>query len=264
MVASHKEFADGELWFFTDRQSRKVDEAESNDRILLTYADWDKQHYVSVDGTAEVVEDRAKIAELWTEGMRTWFPKGVDDPNVALLRVRVESAEYWDAPSSTMLHAYGYLKAVTTGKRPNAGETGGSCSDGQRSVAPNETAALASGRFALKRSADHSRPGGRRGAVDVALAGVVGGPDDALLLHPLHDRGGAVVADLQPALDVGGRGLAVAQHHLHRLIVDVRQPSSASSPVAASMTARRPGRIRRRPRIPCPTGPRRERSRPWR
>ena len=56
---------------------------------------------------------------------------------------------------------------------------------------------------------------------DFALAGVIGLADDAFLLHPLHDRGGAVVADLQPALDVAGRGLLVAGDDLHRLLVEV-------------------------------------------
>src|SRR3954470_16458779 len=54
-----------------------------------------------------------------------------------------------------------------------------------------------------------------------ALSGVVGLADDALLLHPLHDRGGAIVADLQPALDVAGRGLLVAGHDLDRLLVEI-------------------------------------------
>jgi general stress protein 26 len=123
MVAAQTEF-DGELWFFTDRRSRKVDELGETGRVLLTYADWDSQTYVSVDGVAEVVDDRAKIAELWTEAMRTWFPQGQDDPNIALLKVRADSAEYWDAPSSTMVHAYNFLKAVTTGRRPAPAETG--------------------------------------------------------------------------------------------------------------------------------------------
>jgi general stress protein 26 len=123
MVATQREFAEGTLWFFTDKRSRKVDELESNDRVLLAYADWDSQNYVSVDGRARIVEDRQKIAELWSEGMRIWFPQGKDDPNIALLAVTVDSAEYWDSPSSTMVHAYGYLKAVTTGQRPNPGES---------------------------------------------------------------------------------------------------------------------------------------------
>src|SRR6185503_9468254 len=59
------------------------------------------------------------------------------------------------------------------------------------------------------------------GNQDLALAGMVGLADDALVLHPLHQRGGAVVADLQPALDVAGRGLLVARHDLHGLCVEV-------------------------------------------
>ena len=50
---------------------------------------------------------------------------------------------------------------------------------------------------------------------------MVGGADDPFLLHPLDDRGGAVVADAEAPLDVAGRGLLVAQHHLHGLVVEV-------------------------------------------
>lgn len=124
MVAAKTAFEDRALWFFTDRRSRKVDEAEDDDRVLLTYADWDSQSYVAIEGRAELVDDRARIDALWSEGVRTWFPKGKDDPNIVLFKVTVESAEYWDAPNSTMVQAYGYLKAVTTGKRPHPGETG--------------------------------------------------------------------------------------------------------------------------------------------
>ena len=53
--------------------------------------------------------------------MRAWFPKGIDDPDVALLKVAIDAAEYWDAPNSTMIHAYGYLKARLTGEAPEPG-----------------------------------------------------------------------------------------------------------------------------------------------
>ncbi len=78
--------------------------------------------YVSVSGRAQVVTDRSKIKELWTPLMKTWFPKGEDDPEICLIRVRAESAEYWDSPSSTIVHIYGLAKAVVTGERPNPGD----------------------------------------------------------------------------------------------------------------------------------------------
>jgi general stress protein 26 len=113
---------DGHLWFFSDADSPKIAEIRRDPQVLLTYSDENKQHYVSIAGTAEVVQDAAKAKELWTEGLRVWFPKGAEDPEIALIKVKVEIAEYWDSPSSTMLYAYGYVKAVTTGERPNGGE----------------------------------------------------------------------------------------------------------------------------------------------
>lgn len=122
MAISEATSFDGELWFFTDVHSPKIEEIRRDPAVLLTFADDDRQHYVSVAGKAEIVRDVAKQKELWSEGNRTWFPRGAEDPDIALIRVTVDIAEYWDAPSSTMVYAYGYLKAVTTGKRPDPGE----------------------------------------------------------------------------------------------------------------------------------------------
>jgi general stress protein 26 len=113
---------DGFLWFLTDMSSPKVAEIHRNSEVLLTYSDEDKQNYVSISGTAEALKDEAKARELWHESARVWFPKGPDDPALGLIKVTVQTAEYWDSPSSTMLYAYGYLKAVTTGQRPSGGE----------------------------------------------------------------------------------------------------------------------------------------------
>ena len=123
MAMSQKEF-DGTLWFFTRASSHKVAEVQAEQRVNLAYSHPGKQDYVSVSGNAALVRDRAAIDEHWAESVRTWFPKGKDDPDIALLKVTVQQAEYWDAPSSTMLHAYGYLKAVATGESPQPGGHG--------------------------------------------------------------------------------------------------------------------------------------------
>lgn len=123
MAVSQKEF-DGTLWFFTRADSHKVVEVAEDHRVNLAYAHPGKQDYVSVSGRASLVRDRAAIDEHWTELLRVWFPKGKDDPEIALIKVVVQQAEYWDAPSSTMLHAYGYVKAITTGTSPSPGGHG--------------------------------------------------------------------------------------------------------------------------------------------
>ncbi len=121
-MAAHRTSDDGHLWFFTNVTSPKVEQIEGNPAILLAYSDPDSQNYVSVTGKAEIVRDRAKIKELWSDTLKAWFPKGQDDPEIALIKVEIKAAEYWDGPSSTMVLAYGYLKARLTGEPAHPGE----------------------------------------------------------------------------------------------------------------------------------------------
>lgn len=116
MAKLGKDF-DGDLWFFTEDDSGKVDEITEENHVGVSFAEPEKQKYVSVSGLARVVRDKARAKELWTPAAKAWFPKGVDDPHLALLRVRVRTIEYWDSPNSKMVQLYGFAKAVLTGKR---------------------------------------------------------------------------------------------------------------------------------------------------
>jgi general stress protein 26 len=114
---------DGTLWFFTQASSHKVDEIDHHGhQVNLSYAEPSDNRYVSVSGTATLVRDRAKIDELWSPALKAWFPKGKDDPEVALLRVDVSKAEYWDQPSSTLVKLVGFTKALLTGQEYHPGE----------------------------------------------------------------------------------------------------------------------------------------------
>lgn len=106
------------LWFYTRIDSGKTDEIIENPQVLLSYSEPKDQNYVAISGQAHIVKERAKIKELWSEYARTWFPKGPDDPAIALIRVDAEAAEYWDAPSAMLVYAYGYAKARLTGEIP--------------------------------------------------------------------------------------------------------------------------------------------------
>lgn len=112
----------GDLWFFTQIQSPKMTEISKDGQVNLGYANPNKQSYVSVSGRAEIVRDRGKIQEKWSEPLRTWFPNGMDDPEIALIRVHPEKGEYWDSPSSTVVHLFGYVKAAVTGQRADPGD----------------------------------------------------------------------------------------------------------------------------------------------
>ncbi|MDF5730319.1 MAG: pyridoxamine 5'-phosphate oxidase family protein [Rhizonema sp. PD38] len=113
---------DSNLWFFIYGSSHKVTEVEQHERVNVSFSDPHKQEYVSVSGKGELVRDRNKIQELWKPELQAWFPKGLDEPDIALLKVNVEKAEYWDAPSGFVAHAIGLVKGITTGEKPSVGE----------------------------------------------------------------------------------------------------------------------------------------------
>jgi len=113
---------DGDMWFFTSESSHKVSEIEKLPKVNVSFANPDDQRYVSISGTAQLVRDRKKIEELWKPEFKMWFPEGKDDPQVALLRVSLEKAEYWDSPSSTIGYAISFVSSLVTGKEADFGE----------------------------------------------------------------------------------------------------------------------------------------------
>jgi general stress protein 26 len=123
-MATQKEPFDGTLWFFTQVNSGKVSEIEAERHVNVSYADVGNQRYVSVSGRGTVVQDRAKAEQLWSPLLKAWFPQGLEDPTLALLRVEVTEVEYWEAPHGAVVRLAGFVKAIATGERYQAGEHG--------------------------------------------------------------------------------------------------------------------------------------------
>lgn len=120
MATQAAEF-DGELWFFTNADAPKVDEVQQHQQVNVSYAQPNDQKYISVSGTAQLIRDRQKIEELWNPLYKAWFPQGLDDHNLALLQVRVDKAEYWDSPASSVVRLVGFVKAAITGEPQGSG-----------------------------------------------------------------------------------------------------------------------------------------------
>jgi general stress protein 26 len=109
---------DGHLWFFSNRESRKVEDVLRQPRVSLSYAGHDGNCYVWVSGRAELVSDPKKAQELWDERYEEWFPKGPRDPSLILIRVGVEQAEYWHASSVSPLDAGFFVLAPERRDKP--------------------------------------------------------------------------------------------------------------------------------------------------
>lgn len=114
----------GDLWFFTSKDSEKVQEVGKTQRVGVAFADIDKQKYVTLTGNGELVTDRAKIEALWNPLVKAWFHDGLDDPNLALLKIEVDRAEFWDGPHSKLLNLFSMVKSAVTGKTDDMGEHG--------------------------------------------------------------------------------------------------------------------------------------------
>ena len=105
---------DGDLWFATSKNSPKVAEIRANPGVNVAYASTTKNTYVSVSGRARISHDRAKIEALWSPAMSVFFPGGKDDPELCLIHVQAESAEYWDGPGTALGKAlYFVMTAIT-------------------------------------------------------------------------------------------------------------------------------------------------------
>ena len=123
MTTQNKELgADDSLWFFMSKRGDPVDDLGADPTVNVVYADPGADTYVSVSGTAALIEDAGKKKELWNKIAEAWFPGGPTDPDLALVQVRIVHANYWDVKSSKLVQLFAMAKAAVTGKPP--GELG--------------------------------------------------------------------------------------------------------------------------------------------
>lgn len=115
---------EGNVWFFTSRHTELVKDVRQGSPVTLIYSDPKNNSYLSVSGTASIVESEHRKEELWSAMSKAWFPGGKDDPDLAVLRVTTQEAAYWDSTSSKMVVFFSMLKAVLTGTTPDGGDHG--------------------------------------------------------------------------------------------------------------------------------------------
>ena len=106
-ILTHGARFDGDLWFLTHLGSAKVEELHRDRRVGVTYVRHNA--YIALSGIAHVVIDPGKAEELWDPSYQEWFAGGPHDPDLALIRVRVELAEYWTAPAFTWPLSAGFV-----------------------------------------------------------------------------------------------------------------------------------------------------------
>lgn len=98
--------SEGNLWFLVNDSSSLAEEIRASNKVNVTLTKPESSIYVSLSGSAELSHDRGKLLELWGPSAYAYFPRGLDDPDLVILRVRIESAELWDSPSTKVVQAW--------------------------------------------------------------------------------------------------------------------------------------------------------------
>jgi general stress protein 26 len=84
------------LWFITKEHTPKVAEAQEHQAVNVAFASPEKDAYVSVTGHVQVVHDHKLLQKLWSAELSRWFPQGISDPDLALLRIDIRHTEQWN------------------------------------------------------------------------------------------------------------------------------------------------------------------------
>lgn len=116
---------DDTLWFFMSRSGEPLAELTAHPEVNVSFSNPEDDHYVSVSGQARLSEDAAKKKALWKKLNEAWFPGGPDDPDLALVEVRISHAHFWNVKESRLTQLFLMAKAAVTGEPPrNLGESG--------------------------------------------------------------------------------------------------------------------------------------------
>lgn len=113
---------EGAFWFLSGASSEKNRDIMENAHVQLFYANPGSSEFLTVYGTCGIVTDREHIKEHWSSLAKAWFPEGVDDPDITLLRVAPEEAHYWDTKNGK---AIAFLKIVAAAMTGNPNDSDG-------------------------------------------------------------------------------------------------------------------------------------------
>lgn len=115
---------EGNVWFFTNEFSEKISEVSKDNVVHLIYSHPVKNIYADVKGTCSVIIDKKKMEELWDPTLKNWFPQGLEDPKICLVKVATETAYFWNHSSSKMGLVFQMIRSITKGDQYKETEKG--------------------------------------------------------------------------------------------------------------------------------------------
>ena len=114
----------GNIWFFSEKSSDKNKAILADKNVQLFFSHPGKGSYLVVNGEAEIILDKTTIEELWTPVAKIWFKEGKEDPNISVIKVKPNTAHYWDTDGNRMINLFKMLASVVTGTNLVSGKEG--------------------------------------------------------------------------------------------------------------------------------------------
>jgi len=115
---------EGAIWFLFSSTSDSYKNLQERKNVSVLYADVANYNFLTIDGTAEVSQDKARIEKYWNKMMEAWFEKGKDDPAIRVLKVKPVDAHYWDNKSNKLVTFLKVATSAISGKQMDIGREG--------------------------------------------------------------------------------------------------------------------------------------------
>ncbi len=114
----------GVVWFLSGRSSNKNHRIEHDAQVQLLFANPGATEYLSLTGRARISDDRALREKYWSPLAKTWFPGGVDDPELTVISVHVAEGHYWDTVHGKAVTMLQIAAGAVTGRNLGVGVEG--------------------------------------------------------------------------------------------------------------------------------------------
>ncbi len=94
---------DGTLSFLIDNEGELARDVRAFPAVNLVFPRSDREHFTCANGIARIDDDRRSLLEVWHAELLNWFPRGLSDPGLVVLRVRIDELSLWNGRESCVL-----------------------------------------------------------------------------------------------------------------------------------------------------------------
>jgi general stress protein 26 len=106
---------EGAIWFLSANDSNQNKEIGENNVINLYFQGSKHSDFMHLYGTAQILEDKDIIKELWNPIFKTWFTEGENDPRISIIKFTTDNGHYWDTKHGNFIAGIKILIGASIG-----------------------------------------------------------------------------------------------------------------------------------------------------